>query len=271
MRDHQLLLDRRDRRGDRQRPSATVACTTAGGSSEVRRQPGQRPTAASPRPATATTSWPSATSTWAGTPRGRTSHGGVEQLRRPDLDGRRREKPEIAAPGTNIRMLSNGFPWGGQTDSGTSFAAPMVAGTAARLIQRKPFLGIWPEQLRAILMSSAANNIEGATRLADVDGAGMMAVNTAARILEDTQHGGQQVDATRSPLAGRVHDHARSRSAASCRDLLDGRPLRPGPRQSAERRPGSRVRVRRIGLLVELGRPERDRGLPRAATGHASA
>ena len=105
-----------------------------------------------------------------------------------------REKPEIAAPGTNIRMLSNGFPWGGQTDSGTSFAAPMVAGTAARLIQRKPFLGIWPEQLRAILMSSAANNIEGATRLSDVDGAGMMAVNTAARILDDNRHGGRQVD-----------------------------------------------------------------------------
>ena len=105
-----------------------------------------------------------------------------------------REKPEIAAPGTNIRMLSNGFPWSGQTDSGTSFAAPMVAGTAARLIQRKPFLGIWPEQLRAILMSSAANNIEGATRLSDVDGAGMMAVNTAVRILDDNRHGGRQVD-----------------------------------------------------------------------------
>jgi hypothetical protein len=105
-----------------------------------------------------------------------------------------REKPEIAAPGTNIRMLSNGFPWSGQTDSGTSFAAPMVAGTAARLIQRKPFLGIWPEQLRAILMSSAVNNIEGATRLSDVDGAGMMAVNTAARVLDDNRHGGRHVD-----------------------------------------------------------------------------
>jgi subtilisin family serine protease len=104
-----------------------------------------------------------------------------------------REKPEIAAPGTNIRMLSDGFPWSGQTDSGTSFAAPMVAGTAARLIQRKPFLGIWPEQLRATLMSSAVNNVEGATRLSDVDGAGMMAVNTAARILDGNRHGGRQV------------------------------------------------------------------------------
>ena len=105
-----------------------------------------------------------------------------------------REKPELSAPGTNIQMLSNGFPWAGQTDSGTSFAAPMVAGTAARLIQRKPFLGIWPEQLRAILMSSAVNNIEGATRLSDVDGAGMIAVNTAVRILDDNRHGGRHVD-----------------------------------------------------------------------------
>lgn len=105
-----------------------------------------------------------------------------------------REKPEIAAPGTDIRMLSNGFPWSGQTNSGTSFAAPMVAGTAARLIQRKPFLGIWPEQLRATLMAGAVNNIEGAKRLSDVDGAGMMAVNTAARILDDNRHGGRRVD-----------------------------------------------------------------------------
>ena len=105
-----------------------------------------------------------------------------------------REKPEVSAPGTNIRMLSNGFPWPGQTDSGTSFAAPMVAGTSARLIQRKPFLGVWPEQLRAILMSSAVHNIEGATRLSDVDGAGMIAADTAVRILADNRHGGRHVD-----------------------------------------------------------------------------
>jgi hypothetical protein len=105
-----------------------------------------------------------------------------------------REKPELSAPGTNIQMLANGSSWIGQSNSGTSFAAPMVAGTAARLIQRKPFLGIWPEQLRAILMASAVNNIEGATRLSDVDGAGMIAANTAARILDDNRHGGRHVD-----------------------------------------------------------------------------
>jgi len=105
-----------------------------------------------------------------------------------------REKPELSAPGTSIQTLSNGFPWPGQTDSGTSFAAPQVAGTAARLIQRKPFLGIWPEQLRAILMASAMHNIEGATRLSDVDGAGMIAADTAVRVLDDNRHGGRHID-----------------------------------------------------------------------------
>jgi hypothetical protein len=105
-----------------------------------------------------------------------------------------REKPEVSAPGTNIQMLSNGSPWSGQTDTGTSFAAPMVAGTAARLVQRKPFLGIWPEQLRAILMASAVNNIEGAKRLSEVDGAGMIDANAAVRILDDNRHGGRLVD-----------------------------------------------------------------------------
>ena len=105
-----------------------------------------------------------------------------------------REKPELAAPGTNIQMLSNGFPFGGQTNSGTSFAAPMVAASAARLVERKSFLGVWPEQLRAILMASAVRNVEGDTRLSDVDGAGMIAVNSAVRILDDNRHGGEHVD-----------------------------------------------------------------------------
>lgn len=43
-------------------------------------------------------------------------------------------------------------------------------------------------------MSSAVNNIEGATRLSDVDGAGMIGVDTAVRILDDNRHGGRHVD-----------------------------------------------------------------------------
>ena len=176
-----------------------------------------------------------------------------------------REKPEVSAPGTNIRMLSNGFPWGGQTDSGTSFAAPMVAGTAARLIQKKPFLGIWPEQLRAILMSSAVNNVEGATRLSDVDGAGMMAVNTAARILDDNRHGGQRVDcATFGP--SQVVSSTVLRWVSGFAPRSPGRPTRPPRTTPTGRAPTwiSRCGVRAVGVLVELGQHERDRGLRRA-------
>ena len=101
--------------------------------------------------------------------------------------------PKWLHPGRASPCCRSGFPYGGQVDTGTSFAAPMVTGTAARLIERKPFLGSWPEQLRAILMASAVRNVEGATRLSDVDGAGMIAANTAVRVLDANRHGGRQV------------------------------------------------------------------------------
>ncbi|MBX3015245.1 MAG: S8 family serine peptidase [Caldilineaceae bacterium] len=75
------------------------------------------------------------------------------------------EKPEVAAPGTNINTVA------GQ-DTGTSFAAPQVAGLAALLMQRKSILKDWPSAVKAIIMASAVHNIEGASRLSDEDGAG---------------------------------------------------------------------------------------------------
>lgn len=83
-----------------------------------------------------------------------------------------REKPEIAAPGTNINSTSNASPWVGTIASGTSMASPMVAGTAALLMQRNSSLTAWPEGVKAILMASAAHNVEGASRLSEYDGAG---------------------------------------------------------------------------------------------------
>ena len=168
-----------------------------------------------------------------------------------------REKPEVTAPGSNIRMLSNGFPWTGQIDTGTSMAAPMVAGSAARLIQRKPFLGVWPEQLRAILMASATNNIEGPTRLSDVDGAGMMNVNSAVRILDDNRHGGQYVDCGRSAARRSCPRPGSAGSATARRDLVDRGPVRRRPREPAERRPGSR------GAGSQPGRSGRPAGTTR--------
>ncbi len=70
-----------------------------------------------------------------------------------------REKPEVVAPAVDIAALGRG----GVTtfDSGTSYAAPQVAGLAALLMNRHSSLTIWPEAVKAIIMASAVHNIEG--------------------------------------------------------------------------------------------------------------
>lgn len=83
-----------------------------------------------------------------------------------------REKPELAAPGTSINSTTTSSPWTGAIGSGTSYAAPMVTGVAALLMQRHPSLEVWPEGVKAILMTTAAHNIEGSSRLSEKDGAG---------------------------------------------------------------------------------------------------
>lgn len=83
-----------------------------------------------------------------------------------------REKPEVAAPGTGINTTSNAYPWTTAIVDGTSFAAPIVAGGAALLMQRNSSLTSWPEAVKAILMASALQNIEGSARLSERDGAG---------------------------------------------------------------------------------------------------
>ena len=90
-----------------------------------------------------------------------------------------REKPEIVAPATNITAISSGNT--PLTRSGTSYAAPQVAGLAALLIDRDSTLSAWPEASRAILMASATHNIVGPTGIPTgqelQDGAG--AINAA--------------------------------------------------------------------------------------------
>lgn len=83
-----------------------------------------------------------------------------------------RQKPEVAAPGTNINSTTISSPWTGDIGSGTSYAAPMVTGTVALLLQANSGLTDWPEAIKAILMTSALHNVEGSTRLSEYDGAG---------------------------------------------------------------------------------------------------
>jgi len=90
-----------------------------------------------------------------------------------------RVKPEVAAPGTNINSTTTASPWTGGIGSGTSYAAPMVTGVAALLIQRNSSLAVWPEAIKAILMTTAVHNIEGDARLSNKDGAGGIAADRA--------------------------------------------------------------------------------------------
>lgn len=93
-----------------------------------------------------------------------------------------REKPELAAPGSNINSTTTTSPWTGDIGSGTSYAAPAVTGGAALLMQRHPLLQCWPEAVKAILMATAVHNIEGSSRLSEYDGAGAIALDRADNV-----------------------------------------------------------------------------------------
>jgi hypothetical protein len=98
-----------------------------------------------------------------------------------------REKPELSAPAVNIKVVAPG-PANLLDVTGTSIAAPIVAGTSALLIEKNGRLSVWPEIIRATLMATADHNIEGATRLSDIDGAGGMNAAAAASLIADQQH-----------------------------------------------------------------------------------
>jgi hypothetical protein len=86
-----------------------------------------------------------------------------------------REKPEVAAPGTNITSTIMTTPGNCDTadvGSGTSYSAPMVAGLAADLIQVRPTLAIYPESMKALILAGARDNVEGAVSWSEKDGAG---------------------------------------------------------------------------------------------------
>ena len=93
-----------------------------------------------------------------------------------------RELPEIAANGTGVSALS-------LTMSGTSFAAPAVAGAVACMQEANGTLKSWPEGCRAILLASAWRNPSGGTWRSDlvagvdgVDGSGALDTKAAVDI-----------------------------------------------------------------------------------------
>jgi subtilisin family serine protease len=75
-------------------------------------------------------------------------------------------KPDIAAPGTNIVSVASGSGNGSRINTGTSMAAPHVAGAMALLRQLHP--GWTAEELKALVMNSAMAQVRlaaGATTL----------------------------------------------------------------------------------------------------------
>lgn len=98
------------------------------------------------------------------------------------------EKPEVVAPGVRLNPISRDGQFANQRPendykslTGTSFSAPYVTGLAAVLRQRNGFLVAGP--LRAIIMASAINNVDGPRGIPGStdyqDGAGAVNVGVA--------------------------------------------------------------------------------------------
>ncbi len=103
-------------------------------------------------------------------------------FRNPTSDHGDRELPELSANGTNVTAV-------GLTNSGTSFAAPAAAGSAAVLMGIDSLLKSWPEGIRAILLAGATRNVRGRNWRQDLinnvdarDGAGALDLRESARI-----------------------------------------------------------------------------------------
>jgi hypothetical protein len=86
---------------------------------------------------------------------------GSSVFRNPSSSHSDRELPELSANGTAVSAV-------GLTMSGTSFAAPAVAGIATLIQNTDPTLKLWPEGCRAILLASARRNVVGNTWWTDV-------------------------------------------------------------------------------------------------------
>ena len=110
---------------------------------------------------------------------------GSSVFRNPSSPHGDRELPELCANGTVVTAV-------GSTMSGTSFAAPAVAGIAALIQEANSTLQVWPEGCRAILLAGANRSVTGGTWWNDVafgidskDGAGAANAYNSYEITEN--------------------------------------------------------------------------------------
>ncbi|MEZ4266892.1 MAG: S8 family serine peptidase [Myxococcota bacterium] len=93
-----------------------------------------------------------------------------------------REYPHLVASAQNLHIDGLAF-----AVSGTSFAAPAVAGAAAQMHEVNSALRIWPEVVRSILMNGASEVVDGGPldlmdAVDDRDGAGELSVQRSLSI-----------------------------------------------------------------------------------------
>lgn len=115
---------------------------------------------------------------------GASSHGGDKVMefssRGPTADGR--QKPDIIAPGDNITAAKEGGDY--RRLSGTSMAAPHVAGIAALMLEKNPQLKPW--QIKKILMDTA--KLRSSEYDSNTQGKGLVDVlETAKKIMKPTE------------------------------------------------------------------------------------
>lgn len=89
-------------------------------------------------------------------------------------------KPNLAAVGQGVDTLGWNGTWTTDDYSGTSFSAPFTSGGLAITMSRDASAILYPTAAMAAMMATAWHNIEGATRLSGLDGAGGLHVRAAS-------------------------------------------------------------------------------------------
>ncbi len=95
-------------------------------------------------------------------------------------------KPDVTAPGVDVRSASVGTGTGSRIDSGTSMATPVVAGQAAIVRAEHPYWS--PEEVKAAIVNSAGQDVRlsPAGEFAGATAAGSGRVNVAAAAMSST-------------------------------------------------------------------------------------